>query len=90
MQKFTFTCECKNKKFKLTQNSEESPFALLFAILTLSLLGEDEYLNKNKIIFDKLIRNNLNSFYKENLTKDIPLECNKTFFAIIIIFFILS
>ena len=28
-KKFTFTCECKSKQFKLTQNSEASPFALL-------------------------------------------------------------
>ena len=82
-KKFTFSCECKSKDFKLTHNSEASPFAILFAILTLSLLGEDDYLNKNKIIFDKLIRNNLNSLYKKNLTKGIPLEYDKHFLQLL-------
>ena len=61
-KKFIFTCECKSKEFKLTPKSETSAYALLFAILTLSLLGEDEYLEKNKNIFDQKIRNNLHFF----------------------------
>ena len=41
---FIFLCEYRRNQFRLTPNSEPSPYALLFAILTLSLLGEDEYL----------------------------------------------
>ena len=49
VKKFIFSCEDKRNQFRLTPKSEPSPYALLFAILTLSLLGEDDYLKKIKI-----------------------------------------
>ena len=82
-KKFIFTCECKSKEFKLTPKSETSAYALLFAILTLSLLGEDEYLEKNKNIFDQKIRNNLHFFYNYSLENNIEFEYDKPFLQLL-------
>ena len=80
---FIFLCEYKRNQFRLTPNSEPSPYALLFAILTLSLLGEDEYLEKNKDIFDKKIRNNLYSVYNFYLEKNREFEYDKPFLQLL-------
>ena len=80
---FIFVCEYKRNQFRLTPNSEPSPYALLFAILTLSLLGEDEYLEKNKDIFDKKIRNNLYSVYNYYLEKNREFEYDKPFLQLL-------
>ncbi len=83
VKKFIFSCEYKRNQFRLTPNSEPSPYALLFAILTLSLLGEEDYLKKHKDIFDKKIRNNLQSSYNFFIENNRVCEYNKPFLQLL-------
>ena len=59
-KKFIDSCMC-NNEFKLTPNSEVSPYALCFAIFGYHLIKDKDMVDKNKEIWVNYLINNLNS-----------------------------
>lgn len=65
---FIESCNVDNE-FKLTTNSEKSPYALCFAIFGYQLLKDEKTINKNREKWIKLLLSNIKK-YKENLRDD--------------------
>ena len=74
---FIESCNVDNE-FKLTTNSEISPYALCFAIFGFQLLKDEKIINKNKEKLIKLLLSNIKE-YKENLKNDELYLPNHTF-----------
>ena len=70
---FIDKCYVKDRGFKLCINSEISPYATCFAIFGKNLINKNSFLEKNKLMFNEIIRSNLYSFKKRriNVCKNI-------------------
>ena len=80
---FLENCRNKDNKYKLTPNSENSSYALTFAIFIYYLINEKEYLFKNKIIFEQLMINALKSQREIHLSKNIELIYSKPYLQLL-------
>ncbi len=80
---FIYSCQKSENKFLLTRNSDDSAYAILFAILSLYLIGDFTFLNKNKIIFDDIIRRNLLFSHNLLLSKSETLESDKPYLQLL-------
>ncbi len=80
---FIYSCQKSENQFLLTKNSDQSSYSILFAILSLYLIGDFTFLNQNKLIFDDIIRKNLLSFHKSLLFKSESLENSKPYLQLL-------
>ena len=56
---FIDSCYVNEKGYKLTKKSDISPYALCFAIFGKYLIGDDIFLERNKNLFNNLLRSNI-------------------------------
>lgn len=74
---FEFINKCRTDNgFKLTPNSEITPFALCFAIFGYHLIKKNDVLEKNKYIWSKLLRENISKYkvVRENFTNNLCFD----------------
>ena len=62
---FLCACETKNGDFRLTRNSDTTPFALCFAIFGFHLLNQNKTIVDKAEVFEKKLRSNLLTYKKK-------------------------
>ena len=80
---FIDSCYEPGEGYKLTPNSEVSPYALCFAIFGKYLIGEFGSINKDQVFFDSLLRSNLNSYKKKCTLERKDIYSNKGYLQLL-------
>ena len=73
----------KNGDFKFTKNSQICSFSLCFAIFGLNLLNQKSYIEKNKIEWNKKIKNNLVDYYNKRKILSDNIYSDKSFLQLL-------
>ena len=85
-KKIDFTHSCKSilsDGYKLTQNSEVTPFGLVFAIFNYKLFGAKKYLRENSKFFTNLLIKNIDLFKKKRASLGKDLRFDKSYLQLL-------
>jgi len=81
--KFIDSCYEEGQGYRLTLNSEVSPYALCFAIFGKHLIGQSKSIEKNSHLFMDLLLNNINKYRHECVTAGRLLETDKGYLQLL-------